>query len=160
MQHSIFILTGSNLGDQKGHLNYARQEISRKAGEIITVSSIYQTEAWGNSNQPAFYNQVLEIQSRLTPQKLLSTILEIEKAAGRVRHEKWGPRILDIDILFFGDVIVSTDALTIPHPHIAKRRFTLMPLAEIAPHFINPVSGLTVEQMLQQCADQLAVEKI
>jgi 2-amino-4-hydroxy-6-hydroxymethyldihydropteridine diphosphokinase len=160
MQRSIFILLGSNMGDRNSHLNYAKLEISRLAGNIITASSIYKTDAWGNTDQPAFYNQVVEIQSRLSPEELLSTILEIEKKAGRVRDEKWGPRILDIDILFFGDCVLASDNLTIPHPQIGNRRFTLMPLAEIAGKFVHPVTRQTVDQMLAMCSDSLKVEKV
>lgn len=160
MQRSIYILLGSNLGDRKSHLNYARLEISRLAGNIITASSIYKTAAWGKTDQPPFFNQVIEIQSDLSPQELLSTILEIEKKAGRIRDEKWGARILDIDILFFGNVILSTKNLTIPHSQIAARRFTLLPLAEIAEGFIHPQTTQTIKQMLAACSDTLAVEKI
>jgi 2-amino-4-hydroxy-6-hydroxymethyldihydropteridine diphosphokinase len=160
MQSSIFILLGSNLGDRNSHLNYARQEISRLAGDIITVSSVYKTDAWGNTEQPAFFNQVIEIQSNLTPKELLFTILKIEKNAGRVREAKWGPRVLDLDILFFGDTILVSDDLTIPHPQIANRRFTLLPLAEIASTFIHPVTRLTMDKMLQLCTDNLMVKKI
>src|SRR5690349_1456128 len=129
MNNSIFILLGSNLGDRKSNLSHARQEISRSIGEIVTASSIYKTAAWGNTEQPAFYNQVIEVSSMLTPEKMLSGILEIEKKAGRVRETKWGPRTIDIDILFYGDIVLSTETLTIPHPRIPDRRFTLLPLS-------------------------------
>lgn len=160
MNKSIFILLGSNLGDRDSNLRYARQEISRSIGEIVTVSSIYKTAAWGNTDQPAFYNQVIEITSVLTPEKMLSGVLDIEKKAGRIREAKWGPRIIDIDILFYGDVVTSTETLTIPHPRIPDRKFTLLPLSEIAGSLKHPISGKTVNEMLAECIDDLPVEKV
>jgi 2-amino-4-hydroxy-6-hydroxymethyldihydropteridine diphosphokinase len=160
MNNSIFILLGSNLGDRNSHLTYGRQEISRAIGEIITISSIYKTAAWGNQNQPAFYNQVIEIKSVLPPQEMLSELLKIEKNAGRVREERWGPRTLDIDILFYGNVVIESDTLTVPHPRIADRRFTLLPLSEIAPDLIHPVTGQTISEILRVCPDNLPVEKL
>jgi 2-amino-4-hydroxy-6-hydroxymethyldihydropteridine diphosphokinase len=160
MSVSIFILLGSNLGDRLENLTYAQQEISRQVGQIITTSSIYKTAAWGNVQQPDFYNQVIEIHSVLSPEELLTHLLEIEKMAGRVRHEKWGARILDIDILFYGDLTMSDDRLTIPHPGIPDRKFTLLPMAEIAPHLIHPVFKKTIQQLLLECTDELEVEKL
>jgi 2-amino-4-hydroxy-6-hydroxymethyldihydropteridine diphosphokinase len=160
MNKSIFILLGSNLGDRNSNLNYARQEISRSIGEIVTVSSIYKTAAWGNTEQPDFYNQVIEISSALTPEKMLFSVLEIEKNAGRVRDEKWGPRVIDIDILFYNDTVISTERLIVPHPRIPDRKFTLLPLSEIAGGFKHPVTGKTVNEMLALCTDDLLVEKV
>jgi len=160
MSIPIYILLGSNLDDRQGNLNYARQEISRLIGAIITASSIYKTAAWGNTQQPDFYNQVIEINSALSPEELLTGILEIEKKAGRVRKEKWGARIIDIDILFYGNSIITGEHLTIPHLEISNRKFTLMPLSEIAGDFIHPVTRKSINQMLAACTDELKVEKL
>ena len=160
MNKSIFILLGSNLGDRDSNLRYARQEISRSIGEIVTVSSIYKTAAWGKTDQPDYYNQVIEIRSILDPEKMLSGLLEIEKKAGRVRDVKWGPRIIDIDILFYENTVISTDTLIIPHARIPDRKFTLLPLAEIAGDFKHPISSKTVNEMLALCSDDLRVEKL
>ena len=160
MNIPILILLGSNLGDRQENLDQARQEISRFVGEIITTSSIYKTAAWGNTQQPDFYNQVIEIRSPHDPHQLILATQKIEQTMGRIRKEKWGPRIIDIDMLFYGDSIISNENLTIPHPEISNRRFTLLPLAEVAPDFMHPVLKKNVHQLLKACKDNLPVEKI
>ena len=160
MDIPIFILLGSNLGDRQENLDRARQEISRSIGEIITTSSIYKTAAWGNMDQPDFYNQVIEIRSNYDPNKLIMGTQFIEIQMGRTKKEKWGPRIIDIDILFYGDSKISNENLTIPHPEISNRRFTLLPLAEVAPGLIHPLLQKSVLQMLADCKDDLPVEKL
>jgi 2-amino-4-hydroxy-6-hydroxymethyldihydropteridine diphosphokinase len=156
----IFILLGSNLNDRLGNLTEARLQISRLAGQIITTSSIYKTAAWGNTQQPDFYNQVIELHPSLTPEQLLATILTIESAMGRIRDKKWGARTIDIDILFSGSLIVHQEHLTIPHPQIPNRRFTLVPLHEIAPEFLHPVLNKTIHELLNDCPDKLEVVKL
>ncbi len=160
MQNQVFILLGSNLGNKQANLSIARQEISRLAGKIVTASSIYKTDPWGNNQQPAFYNQVLELSSSLEAVALLSQVLDIEKKLGRIRKNRWEARAIDIDILFFGSSIIQVDNLTVPHPEIPNRKFTLLPLIEIAPDFIHPASGKTVSQLLIECEDKLRVEKL
>jgi 2-amino-4-hydroxy-6-hydroxymethyldihydropteridine diphosphokinase len=160
MGTQIFILLGSNLGNRQENLDRARQEISRSVGEIITASSVYKTAAWGNTHQPDFYNQVIEIHSDINSKKLILDTQLIEQKMGRTREEKWSPRIIDIDILFYGDSVISSENLTIPHPEIANRRFTLLPLAEVAPDFTHPVLKKSVLQLLEDCKDDLPVEKI
>ena len=160
MPFPIYLLLGSNLGDRSANLNHARQEISRSVGEIITTSSIYRSAAWGNTKQEDFYNQVLEIRSTYKPEELLQRILEIELQMGRIREEKWGPRIIDIDMLFYGQLIHDSKTLTIPHKEIPHRKFTLLPLGEIASDFIHPTSNKTILQLLIECKDDLAVEKL
>lgn len=157
---TAYILLGTNLGDRIQNLEQARHEISRTIGAVVTRSAIYKTAPWGNTAQPDFYNQIITLRSSLSPYHALDQLHLIEENMGRNRHEKWGPRIIDIDILFWGDVIVSDDNLTLPHPRITERKFVLIPLLELKADLIHPLSGLTVRQHLKLCTDTLSVEKL
>ena len=151
----IFLLTGSNLGNRLEFLQTAKTELRKRVGNLIQESSIYETAAWGKTDQADFLNQVLELETELKPEEILEINQEIEKAAGRNRKEKWGARELDIDILFYEDLVLETPELTIPHPQLHNRRFTLMPLAEIASEFMHPVFRKTVAELLKNCPDKL-----
>jgi 2-amino-4-hydroxy-6-hydroxymethyldihydropteridine diphosphokinase len=155
-----YLLLGSNLGNKQQNLEQARILISSHAGNIIRQSAVYQTLAWGNTDQPAFLNQVIEIQTDLSPQMLLQKINEIEKELGRERRIRWESRLIDIDILYFNDLVLETELLIIPHPQIAFRRFTLVPLSEIAPEYIHPVLQQTNTELLQNCPDRLDVSRV
>ena len=156
----VFLLLGSNLGDRPQVLAAAREMIAGQAGSIVNQSAIYETEPWGITDQPAFLNQVLEITTSLLPEDLLRIILNIEHDLGRIRYERWGARVIDIDILYFGQTIMDSARLTLPHPRIQDRRFVLAPLAEIAPVFIHPVLQKTTTKLLEQCPDTSSVSKI
>ncbi|MGZ8542252.1 MAG: 2-amino-4-hydroxy-6-hydroxymethyldihydropteridine diphosphokinase [Chitinophagaceae bacterium] len=158
--NKAYLLTGGNMGDRQKNLETAYERIEQECGNIVSASSIYETAAWGKKDQPPFLNQVLEIKTELTPRKLLKKILGIEKQVGRVRKEKYGPRILDIDILLFNDEIHNYNALKIPHPEMQNRRFVLVPLAEIAQRIIHPIFKKTIAELLAVCPDELAVKKI
>jgi 2-amino-4-hydroxy-6-hydroxymethyldihydropteridine diphosphokinase len=160
MNDGIFILLGSNQGDRLKNLSEARQAISGFPSVIVKTSGIYQTQAWGNENQDDFYNQVVEISTFLLPAELLIKIQEAEVSLGRIRTEKWGPRIIDIDILFFNNAVIETPSLVIPHPGIPDRKFTLIPLNEIAPDFFHPVLHKKIGTLLQECSDRLDVNRI
>jgi len=159
MASGIYLLLGTNLGDRTVNLNAAIDAL-RSVGEIVRQSSVYKTEAWGKTDQPAFYNQVIEINTSFEPALLLQKVLAIEAALGRERLEKWGPRTIDIDILFYGDEIISQTALTIPHPGIPARRFVLTPMNELAANFKHPVLHKTISTLLQECTDRLDVQKV
>lgn len=156
MNH-VYLLTGGNIGDRLLNLQTAIDFIQKQVGQVLKQSLIYETAAWGLTEQPSFLNQVLSVQSQLEPEDLLTTILLIEQQLGRTRHIRMGPRTIDIDILFYNSQVISTSRLTVPHPEIATRRFVLTPLNEIAPAFVHPVLGKTVEQLLQDCPDELPV---
>jgi 2-amino-4-hydroxy-6-hydroxymethyldihydropteridine diphosphokinase len=135
----------------------ARGHIGDKIGTILESSNIYETAAWGKEDQPDFLNQVVRLTTHLDPQTLIETLLWIEITLGRQRKVKWGERIIDLDILFYENEIVNDENLTIPHPGIPLRRFTLLPLNEIAPQLMHPVLNKTIEQLLSECPDQLEV---
>jgi 2-amino-4-hydroxy-6-hydroxymethyldihydropteridine diphosphokinase len=159
MKTGIFLLLGTNLGNRFENIQKAGSEIEGTIGAIVTRSKIYRTAAWGKIDQPDFFNQVIEISTDLQPNDLLSAILLIEKKLGRQRKEQWGARIIDIDILFFNQQIIESSMLSIPHPAIESRRFTLVPLNEIASSFKHPKSGKTMLQLLEECKDPLKVEE-
>lgn len=156
--HSYYLLLGSNLLTPNYQLQKARQYL-QEVGSIQITSSIYQTSAWGMKEQNDFLNQVIFLKSKLGPQDLLIHIQSIEERMGRKRELKWGPRIIDIDILYADDVQIQTSDLVIPHPEIQNRRFTLVPLSEIAPQFVHPVLMKTHIQLLELCTDLLPVSR-
>lgn len=155
----VYLLIGGNLGNRTENLALARELINARCGAIQSASSIYETAAWGEIPQPDYLNQVLEIETQLTPQDLLAGILAIEKELGRYRNARYGPRTIDIDILFYDEMIIHQEHLQIPHPRIAERRFVLTPLNEIAPAFTHPESKKTISWLLENCQDELAVYK-
>jgi 2-amino-4-hydroxy-6-hydroxymethyldihydropteridine diphosphokinase len=154
------LLIGGNLGDRKENLLTAISLINAYCGTLTKSSSIYETEAWGMTDQPSFLNQALEISTSLNARQLLRKILKIEKEMGRVRKEKLGPRIIDIDILLFENEIHDLRFLKIPHPEMQNRRFVLVPLAEIDPALQHPIMKKTIAELLEECPDNLAVRKI
>ncbi|MEO8820246.1 MAG: 2-amino-4-hydroxy-6-hydroxymethyldihydropteridine diphosphokinase [Ginsengibacter sp.] len=155
--NKLFLITGGNVGDRKKSLETAASLIQERAGKIINRSKIYETEAWGITNQPDFYNQVLIVKSKFSAREVLDMILKIEEEMGRRRTVKNAARIIDIDILFFNDDIVNEQNLIIPHPEIGNRRFVLMPLTEIASQMIHPVLKKTMKELLSLSKDQLNV---
>lgn len=160
MDYGIFLLLGSNQGDAALNLATARKNIGKKAGVVVAASALYRSAAWGLEDQPDFINQVVQISSEYTPEILLEKILSIEMDMGRKRVRKWGPRLIDIDLLFYGNEVVNTSALQLPHPGIPQRKFTLVPLAELAPDFIHPTLKKTIATLLEECADPLEVIKL
>ncbi|RKR85227.1 2-amino-4-hydroxy-6-hydroxymethyldihydropteridine diphosphokinase [Mucilaginibacter gracilis] len=144
---SVFLLLGSNIGNRGFFLNCAIAEIEKQVGNVLKRSKVHETLAWGKTDEPDYLNQVLEVETVLQPQQLLKTLLDIEKHLGRERKEKWGSRTIDIDILFYGNDVINQPDLIIPHPQLHKRKFTLEPLAEIAPAYVHPLLNQTIAQL-------------
>ena len=154
----IYLHTGSNIGHRENNLEQANELIVAHIGPIKMQSGLYETEAWGLTDQPNFLNQALEIESGLSASEVMEQIINIELKMGRVREQKWAPRLIDIDILFFGDQIIKTKELTVPHPHMHKRNFVLVPLLEIASDFVHPEFNLSIRQLYKLSIDPLNVK--
>jgi 2-amino-4-hydroxy-6-hydroxymethyldihydropteridine diphosphokinase len=156
---NTYLIIGGNLDNREQQLQIAKDWIQEKVGQIITASSVYETAAWGVTDQPDFLNQVLLVETNLSPIKLLDAIQWIETEMGRVRLRYWGERIMDIDILFYEDQIIDEPRLQVPHPGIPDRNFVLAPLAEIAPNFIHPIFQKSIESLSLACTDLLDASK-
>jgi 2-amino-4-hydroxy-6-hydroxymethyldihydropteridine diphosphokinase len=153
-----YLTLGSNLGDKIKYLEEAKVLIKNNIGEIVRSSSIYETEPWGFVGENLFLNQVMLVETLLKPFDLLAECQKTELTLGRVRNkERFTSRTIDIDILFYDNIILNTPELSIPHPEIPNRRFVLEPLAEIAPGFIHPVSGKSIAKILTLCNDSCKV---
>jgi 2-amino-4-hydroxy-6-hydroxymethyldihydropteridine diphosphokinase len=149
-RHDAAIALGANLGDAAGQVESALQRIAGAPGiELVRSSGLYLSEPWGKTDQPQFVNAAARIATTMSPRSLMDFLLTEEKRAGRERKSRWGPRILDLDLLWFDDVVRSEPGLTLPHPGIAERSFVLLPLAEIAPDWQHPLTRLTPSKMLE-----------
>ncbi|QDK78096.1 2-amino-4-hydroxy-6-hydroxymethyldihydropteridine diphosphokinase [Spirosoma sp. KCTC 42546] len=156
--HSLkILLLGANLGDRTLTLRRAIDLIAERVGLVVNASGLYETAPWGVTDQPTYLNQVLAVETMLEPEEVLTQTQAIEQELGRIRLEKWGARVIDIDILYYDQLIWQTDTLTIPHPYLHQRRFTLVPLAEIAPAFVHPVLKKTTVELLEECEDESEV---
>lgn len=155
-----YLLIGGNLGNRSANLQNALHQIEKNCGKILDLSAIYETAAWGLSNQPSFYNQAVSIQTNLEPKALMEQLLAIETNMGRIRSVKLGPRLIDLDILLIDQLILDTEILILPHPSMEQRRFALLPLAEIAPNLMHPILQKTIQELLMHCSDQLDVQKL
>ena len=151
--NKVFLGLGSNLGNREENLLMAQRLIEEKVGKIRSKSSIYETAAWGITEQNTFLNQVLEIETIFSPNAVLHLVLKIEKGMGRIRKIKWGERSIDIDVLYYNNEIISTENLAVPHPFIQERKFVLVPLCEIAPAFIHPKIKQSNLELFENCQD-------
>lgn len=158
--HTAYLLIGGNLGNRLQYLQKAAGMISERAGRVSASSSVYETAAWGNTNQAAFLNQVLAVRTCHPAAELMTRLLSIEAEMGRKRGEKFGPRTIDIDILFYDNEIHQSPFITIPHPEVANRRFALVPLADLVPGLQHPERHQSIAQLLAACGDPLDVKKI
>jgi 2-amino-4-hydroxy-6-hydroxymethyldihydropteridine diphosphokinase len=157
----VFIGLGSNLGDRAYYLHQALVEIANSRQiSIKKYSSVYETEPVGKKEQPQFLNMVAELESTLLPQDLLQRLKEIENTLGRTHGEHWGPREIDLDILYYGSEVFNDEKLQLPHPEIANRRFVLVPMKEIAGEFLDPMQCLSMKELLRRCSDTRTVRKI
>lgn len=158
--HIAYLLLGGNLGNREGYLREAMMELEQKVGKIIRHSSIYETAAWGKTDQEPFLNQAIELETELSAEDLMSTLLSIETNLGRTRTEQFGPRTIDIDILLYDNIIQQCAHVTLPHPQLHNRRFALEPLSELIPEYRHPLLGQRIRDLLDTCNDPLPVHKM
>ncbi|HNW94746.1 MAG TPA: 2-amino-4-hydroxy-6-hydroxymethyldihydropteridine diphosphokinase [Anaerolineaceae bacterium] len=154
----VFLGLGTNLGSRAENLSAAREQLAAQM-RLLRASSVYETEPWGFREQPAFLNQVVQAETDLSPLKLLRFLKRLEKQLGRTETFRYGPRLIDMDILFYDRAVINTRRLQIPHPRLPERAFVLVPLAEIAPDFVHPVLERTMRELLRDCPDQESVRK-
>lgn len=157
--NQLILSLGGNQGDIKKTFLSAKNMIAQEIGTIVKESSIYQTQAWGVENQPDFLNQVIIVETKLSPTTILEKCLAIEMELGRKRMKRWGERTIDIDLLFFNNEIIQTENLQVPHPRISERNFILFPLNEIIPNYIHPVLNVSIKNLKNKCIDDLKVFK-
>jgi 2-amino-4-hydroxy-6-hydroxymethyldihydropteridine diphosphokinase len=156
----VFLGIGANLGNRENNLKEAVDRVEEYIGKVTTFSSIYETEAWGFHTEDEFLNMVLKVETKLKPSGLLGRILMIESLLGRTRVAKqYSSRVIDIDILFYGNKKINDVELIIPHPRLHERKFILVPLCEIAPDLIHPVLNQSIAALLKSCKDESKVKK-
>ena len=155
----VFLQLGSNLGDRELLLKDAITEIEDRVGNILECSKVYESTPWRVEGQENYLNQILKVKTILLADDVLLTVLDIEKQLGRVRIEKWGERLIDIDIIFYNDSIIETPELCVPHKHLHERMFVLTPLHNIAPEMVHPKYNKTIEELLKICKDMDLVKE-
>lgn len=159
--NKLILSLGGNKGNVSDTFLCAEKLISEKIGLITKTSSNYKTAAWGNTHQPDFLNKVIEVTTELSVDDCLQKVLSIEKRLGRIRTEKkWEERTIDIDILFYNDLIIHQENLIVPHPYLQDRKFVLIPLVEMIPDHIHPVFKCSIKKLLQHCTDDLEIKKL
>ena len=157
--NKAYLLIGGNVGNMFEHFQQAIELLNLECGKVVQLSSVYETAAWGNIDQPAFLNQALLLETSFSAVALMPKLLSIEEKMGRKRLSKYGPRLIDIDILLYNDEVHDTAELKTPHPELQNRLFALIPLAEIAAEKMHPVLNKTISQLREECGDELKVER-
>lgn len=160
MHCTAYLILGSNMGDREANLSSACSLLSANDLSIVRNSKLYETEAWGKVDQAGFYNQALEIETSLSPLSLLDRCLKVEEKLGRVRTEKWGPRIIDIDIAYYENLILEVKELKIPQQSLENRKFALIPLTELAADKVHPLLLKSNKDLLDECSDSLTVKTV
>lgn len=159
--HRVYLCLGTNLGDRSANLEQAIERIKESCGAVCGQSSVWASSAWGYQSENEFYNQCLEIETRYAAHELIDKLLCIENEMGRIRDSiSYKDRLMDIDILFFDDLVVQSKKLILPHPRIAERRFVLAPMKELAPDYIHPVIERSISVLLEECRDKGVVMKM
>jgi len=151
---TVALSLGSNLGDRLQILRKAVCALERQGFTILALSDVFETPPWGVKDQPRFLNACVLAETSLSPEEVLAEVKEIEKSLGRTRTWRWGPRLIDLDIIFYDNVVMDTPALTIPHAEMARRAFVLLPLTQAAPYWRHPVTGFTAEEMARALPDE------
>lgn len=157
--NTAYLLIGGNMGNRSAYLAQAISLMEASCGSIVQCSSVYETAAWGVTDQPSFYNQAIQLTTFMEPELLMQTLLEIEETMGRKRMVRMGPRIIDLDLLLMNNLVWQSPQLTLPHPALPDRRFALLPLAEIAAELVHPILHKTIAELLAECSDTLDVQK-
>ena len=162
MHKGIFLSLGGNVGDVQANFADALEALEARKVHVVKESALYKTEPIGITDQDWFFNQVVEVETELSPLELLYACLATEEEIGRIRNpdEKWGPRPIDVDLLFYHDQVINTTELTVPHPELVDRRFILVPLSEIAPDFRHPTRRKTIQELLTKLNETDAAEVI
>ena len=152
--YQVFLGLGSNVGEREKFLNRAVGELKRiHDTKVVWASSVYETDPVGKTDQPKFLNAAVEIETPLAPDKLYTEVKAIEQRLGRTANERWGPREIDVDLLLYDGLVYQDERVTVPHPEMEKRKFVLVPLKEIAPDLVHPISGMTMEELVTACKD-------
>ncbi|RZK65822.1 MAG: 2-amino-4-hydroxy-6-hydroxymethyldihydropteridine diphosphokinase [Pedobacter sp.] len=158
---TAYLLLGGNLGDREDNLRKAIALIAENIGSVVSISALYETAAWGKTDQPSFLNQAVAVETNFPAIEVLNKALEIEKVLGRVRKDKWGERLIDIDLILYGNEVIDIEnKLQVPHPHMQERRFVMAPLAEIAPGIVHPILGKTILDIFENITDKLDAKKL
>ena len=155
----VFLQLGSNLGERESLLQDAIIAIEGRIGKVVEKSKVYESTPWRVDGQENYLNQIVKVKTELLADDILSTVLDIEKELGRIRLEKWGERLIDIDIIFYNDSIIETAQLCVPHKHMHERMFVLTPMHNIAPEMVHPIYNKTVAELLQICKDTELVKE-